>query len=359
MKIRIGIIGCGAITLHRHAPEYFTNPHCELSGFFDPIGERADQFVKAYGGIAYDSVAEMLSNPDIDAVSVCTSNDTHAAISIQALDSGKHVLCEKPMAVTLEESLQMIQAASRSGKYLMIGNNQRLMPAHLRAKQILESGQMGRVITFKTQFKHQGPEMWSSDKGAHTWFFRKNSSSFGVLGDLGIHKCDLIHWILDDVIDEVFSLSSILDKKNEKGERIEVEDNAICIFRTARGIEGSMEVSWCNYGEEENSTVLYCENGVVKIYVHPDYDIIQEMKDGSTILHKTGGVSTNNKQLKSGIIDAFIESIRNNRPPEISGEEGFKSLAVITGCIPSSSTGRWVGVNRESDVMNGHLPMNK
>ena len=345
MKIKVGIIGCGAITRIRHAPEYFSNPDCELAGFCDPVYERAEQMVKQYGGTAYGSYAEMLSDPRIDAVSVCTSNDTHAGISILALDSGKHVLCEKPMATTLDEAQQMIAAARRNGKYLMIGLNQRLMPAHIKAKQILKSGQMGRVIAFKTQFKHRGPEMWSADKGVHTWFFKKKASSFGVLGDLGIHKLDLMRWLLEDEMDEVFSHLSTLDKKDEQGNFIEVEDNALCILKTTGGITGTMEVSWCDYGEEDNSTVLYCERGVVKIYAGSEYDIILEMKDGSSVYYKTGGASTNKNQLKSGVMDAFIDSITCSCLPDISGEEGYKSLAAIIGCRTSSETGRWVKVS--------------
>ena len=155
--IKIGIIGCGKITEVRHAPEYSENPNCEIIGFYDTFTEKAEALAKQYGGKVFRSVEEMLSS-DVDAVSVCVANRFHAEISIQALKAGKHVLCEKPMATTEEDCEAMVNAAKESGKYLMIGLNQRLAKAHVKAKEILSSGEMGEVLTFETHFSHPGPE---------------------------------------------------------------------------------------------------------------------------------------------------------------------------------------------------------
>ena len=137
--IKIGIIGCGKITEVRHAPEYAENPNCELVAFFDVVKERAEAMAKQYGAKAYGSIEELLKS-DVDAVSVCVANRYHAETAIKALRAGKHVLCEKPMATTPEDCEAMVQAARESGRFLMIGQNQRLAKAHVKAREIIQSG---------------------------------------------------------------------------------------------------------------------------------------------------------------------------------------------------------------------------
>ena len=140
MSIKVGIIGCGKIAQVRHIPEYAANPDAEVYGFYDINLARAEELAQKYGGKAYASYEELLADPEIAAVSVCAANHAHAEISIAALKAGKHVLCEKPMAVTLEECEAMVAAAKESGKYLMIGQNQRLAKAHAKAKELIEQG---------------------------------------------------------------------------------------------------------------------------------------------------------------------------------------------------------------------------
>ena len=107
--LKIGIIGCGKITEVRHAPEYSENPNCEITALFDFIPERAQKIAAQYGGTVYDSIEALLAS-DVDAVSVCVANNAHASVSIQALQAGKHVLCEKPMATTAEDCRAMVEA---------------------------------------------------------------------------------------------------------------------------------------------------------------------------------------------------------------------------------------------------------
>ena len=135
----------------------------------------------------------------------------------------------------LEGARKIIEAGRKAGKILMIGHDQRLAPGHRKAKEILESGELGRVITFQTAFGHKGPEYWSENKTPATWFFDRNRSVFGASGDLGIHKIDLIRYLLGDEIEEVSSFPGTLDKKLANGELIPVNDNMICLLRTKRG----------------------------------------------------------------------------------------------------------------------------
>ena len=133
-KIRVAIIGNGSICRHRHAPEYAAHDDAEIVAFADRVPERAEYCVKKYGGKAYDKWEDVLALKDVDAVSVCTPNAFHAPITIAALQAGKHVLCEKPMATSAAEADAMIDAARTAGRFLMIGHNQRLAPLHVKAK---------------------------------------------------------------------------------------------------------------------------------------------------------------------------------------------------------------------------------
>ena len=146
--IRIGIIGCGKIAQVRHLPEYAANPHVELAGYYDLNTQRAQEMAAQYGGKVYDSYFDLLNDPSIDAVSICVENRSHAEITTYALYAGKHVLCEKPMAVTLAECESMVAAAERNGKHLMIGHNMRFDPVHRKAKELLDAGIIGDIITF-------------------------------------------------------------------------------------------------------------------------------------------------------------------------------------------------------------------
>lgn len=113
-----------------------------------------------------------MKNEEIVAISVCTPNYLHARITVAALEAGKHVLCEKPMATSLADAEKMNEAAAKSGKILMIGHNQRFVPSHQKAKQLIESGEVGKVYSFRTAFGHSGPETWSVD-GLESWFLKR------------------------------------------------------------------------------------------------------------------------------------------------------------------------------------------
>jgi predicted dehydrogenase len=248
------------------------------------------------------------------------------------------------MATNLEDARAMIDTAREFNRFLMIGHNQRLVEGHIRAKEIISSGELGRVLSFKTCFGHGGPEMWSVDKGKHTWFFKKDTASLGVLGDLGIHKADLIRWLISDEIDELSAILATRDKRNDKNELIEVEDNAICILKSNSGIIGNLNSSWTYYGHEDNSTVIYCEKGFLKIYQNPDYELVVEKKNSNEIYYKTGKMQTNGNQTNSGVIDAFVQSLVTGIKPEISGEEGFEALSIVIACLESNEKKSFVKV---------------
>jgi len=346
MQVNIGIIGCGSISRYRHAPEYAQNKNCKIVAFSDPFLNRAEELAQSYSAAAYDDYKKIINDPSIDAVSVCTPNATHASIAIEALQAGKHVLCEKPMAINTSQAKAMMEAAKKSKKILMPAHNQRLFPAHKKVKELIDSGSLGEIFTFRASFKHKGPEVWSADHGNHTWFFDKNASFVGVMADLGVHKIDLIQWFLGEQITSVVASARTFDKRGSSGELIDVEDNSIILCNTDSGKTGIIETSWTNYGKEDNSTVIYFEKGVVKLYCDPEYDLIIEGKDGSVSCHKLVGVSTNDCQISSGIIDEFVDSIVNGKPAPITAEDGYYSIAVVEACVESANQSIWKEVSK-------------
>ena len=255
--IGVGIIGCGKIAQVRHVPEYMENSEVCLKGFFDKNYERSTQLAERYGGRAYKTYEELLADSEIEAVSICVANSAHAEITIAALKAGKHVLCEKPMATNLQDCEAMVEVAKENGKYLMIDQNQRLAKAHVMAKQMLENGIIGKVVTFRTTFGHGGPETWSVDPGKNTWFFDRKNAVMGAMADLGIHKTDLIQYLLSQTVVETTAKLLTLDKRGSDGKLIGVDDNAFCIYKMSDGCVGTMTASWTYYGAEDNSTILY------------------------------------------------------------------------------------------------------
>lgn len=341
---RIGIIGCGKIAQVRHIPEYAENPYAELAGFYDLNTQRAAELAAQYGGKAYESAEAMLADPAIDAVSVCVANHAHAPITIAALKAGKHVLCEKPMATTLEECEEMVKTAHEAGKFLMIGHNQRLAKAHAVAKELIDQGMIGRIITFRTTFGHGGPETWSVDPGKNTWFFDKNKAAMGAMADLGIHKTDLIQFLTGQHVVRTTARVVTLDKKDASGQLIGVDDNAICIYEMSGGTMGTMTASWTYYGAEDNSTILYGEKGIMRIYDDPAHSIVVKLADGTEKVYDVEQIQTNDNQTKSGVIDLWMNCLETNTPPEISGEEALHAMRAVFASLESAKAGTAVDI---------------
>lgn len=334
--IKIGVIGCGKIAQVRHIPEYVDNQDCELIGLFDLNYERTSELAQKYNAKAYKTYEEMLADPEIDAVSICTNNATHAEIAIKALNAKKHVLCEKPMAITLEECEKMVEAAHQNYKFLMIGQNQRLAKAHVVARDLIASGKLGKVLTFRTTFGHGGPETWSVDPGKNTWFFDKKKAAMGAMADLGIHKTDLIQFILGSKVVKTIATLTTLDKKDGSGNLIGVDDNAICIYTMANGAIGTMTASWTYYGSEDNTTIIYATEGILRLYDDAEHSVKWIHNDGSVEYIEADQIQTNDNQTKSGVIDEFVACIKDNHEPYISGDSVLSAMRAVFASIESS-----------------------
>ncbi len=343
--IHVGIAGCGKIAQVRHMPEYAARKDVKITGLYDINLDRARALAEEYGAKAYERYEDMIADPGIGAVSICSANTAHADMAVAALEGGKHVLCEKPMAVTLEDCERMAAAAERSGKTLMIDQNQRLAAAHVKARELILAGAVGRILTFATAFRHGGPETWSIDPGAGTWFFDKKRAAMGAMADLGIHKTDLIQFLTGQTVREVSAYLGTLDKTFADGSPITVDDNAVCIYRLSGGAVGTMTASWTDYAGEDNSTVIYGTEGVLSLYRDPDHSVVLENKGGGREYYDVDRIQTNDDQTKSGAIDMFVEHLLDGTKPYISGESVLTAMRAVFAAEESARTGRTVGVN--------------
>jgi predicted dehydrogenase len=340
-KLRVGVIGCGSIAQHRHLPEYQANKNVELVAVCDSNEERANQIAEKYEVEAYTNYEDLLSSGTVDAVSVCTPNYLHAPISIAALNAGLHVLCEKPMSTSKQEAEAMIGAAKESGKKLMIAHNQRFVASHQRARQLIASGEIGKIYSFRTAFGHGGPEGWSVD-GKESWFFEKDKAFVGAMGDLGVHKTDLLRYVLGEEITEVGSFVETSAKVFA-----DVDDNAVCVLKTESGIIGTLAASWAYVSKEDNSTIIYGEKAILRLEDDPNNSLVVQYVNGDVVNYQLGKIQSNDAggQRTTHVINHFVDAVIHNQEPPVPGEEGLKSLAVILAALQSNETKQIVKVS--------------
>lgn len=191
MKTKIAIIGCGAIG-HAHADAYKQDERVEIAWVVDPLPGRAQSFAEKHGvGRAATDAAEVFQDPSVEAVSICLPNDLHAPLSMAALRAGKHVLCEKPIALTLEEALAMQAEAAKQKKELVIGVVNRYNSYVNLVKDLIAAGELGKLYHVSLSFKS-----FRSIPGLGGWFTSKKNSGGGVMIDWGIHYLDLALYAL-------------------------------------------------------------------------------------------------------------------------------------------------------------------
>jgi len=192
--MKAAVIGCGTIANAEHIPAYICNEKAEIKYFCDIIPERADNAVKKYktGKAVYD-YREILNDPELTAVSVCTPNRDHKTIAIDFLKAGKHVLCEKPVARTLTEALEMQKVQHETGCVLNIGVVNRFNAAVNAIKQRIDAGELGRIYHVYISFRAH-----RSIPGLGGAFTTREIAGGGVLIDWGVHFLDLVMYCCSD-----------------------------------------------------------------------------------------------------------------------------------------------------------------
>jgi len=212
-KLKVAIIGCGTIANSAHAPSYYNNPLAEIYYCVDIIPEKAKALAEKYHGVhAITDYKQAINDPDVDVVSVCVPNYLHAPISVDALNAGKHVLCEKPVAVNYKQALDMKEAADRNNCILNIGVVNRFNTAVNMVKDIICSGELGDIYNIYCSFR-----AYRSIPGLGGPFTTKEMSGGGVLIDWGVHFLDLIMYCIGSPELKTVSAASgtLIDKMND------------------------------------------------------------------------------------------------------------------------------------------------
>lgn len=332
----IGIIGCGQIAKIRHIPELAKSEYATLVGFYDYVPEHARAMAEQYGGRVFERYEDMLEDAAVDGVVICTSNDSHGKISVEALKRDKYVLCEKPMCMSLEEAWQVVAADEASRAFYMAAHNQRFNLAHRRAREVLRSGEMGKVLAFRCSLAHTGPEHFSINRSTSTWYLNKKSSGFGCITDLGIHKCDVISYLLEEPFVRVGAIAGTRDKRDAEGNLVDVYDNAVCVLETRSGIMGTLNLSYSNYGPMENGMVFYCQKGVLRI-LNKQECALEVIRDSGERIRYISEASP-----CSHVADTFAKAIRNGEGSPVAARESYEAMRVVSAIEESARTGGFV-----------------
>lgn len=337
-KVRAAVIGCGQIARHLHIPDYAYCPDAEIVALCDLIPAKAKALAERWAPNAaiYTDWKKMLKKEEIDCVTVALPNYLHGPVSMGALQAGCHVLVEKPMATSSAEAQRMIDAAKKAKKLLMVNQSQRKFPPHRKAKEILDSGIMGKILHVTAMFGHAGPEYWSP---TGKWFFKRKEARFGAMADLGVHKADLIRWLTGKEVAEVSAYYTRLEKKNT-----DIEDNFVSCLKFDDGTVGTLCASWTVKGMEANYTILHCANGTLRVgelpgkplvanLVNPECEIVFDVPPPATNYQESWGLD---------VSGAFVRATLGQESPYCTGEEGKRSLEVILAAEKSADTGRSV-----------------
>src|SRR5659263_163293 len=250
-KVKIGIIGCGGIANGKHMPSLKKVPDAEMVAFCDLILEKAEKAAKQFGtkdAKIYTDYKELLKDESIDVIHVCTPNRSHSFITVDALEAGKHVMCEKPMAINYAEALKMIDAVKKTGKLLTIGYQNRYRPDSQFMKKECVAGTFGEIYFAKAKAIRR--------RAVPTWgvFINEYEQGGGPLIDIGTHALDLSLWMMDNYKPKyaVGTTYHKLNKDTETGnawgdwntEKFTVEDSAFGFIVMENGATISLESSW-------------------------------------------------------------------------------------------------------------------
>ncbi len=339
-KVRIGIVGAGWAANNVHAPCYMRDPLVEIVAVSSRTREHARSFAERYGVKAwYTDYKEMLKREDIDIVDVCVPNYLHADVSIAALEAGKHVICEKPLAISVEQADEMIQAARRNGVELMYAENSLFAPALLRAKGIIDEGGIGRVLSVEAREAHSG----SHSKYA----IERRYCGGGCLIHLGCHPVGVAIWLINKPVERVYAEIGNLYHK------IEVEDFAVMFMRFRDGEAATIHANYITKGGIDDRVEIYGTEGIILAnWVKSDQVRVYSERGYSYAVEKasmtTGWANiTVNDLWDMGYINElryFVRCIAEGKKPFPNGEFGREVLKLIFAGYKSAEEKRPVNL---------------
>ncbi len=350
-KLKIAIVGTGSIS-HSHLHAYNLNPDVEVYALCDINEERVKMMGEKYGvKRLYTDEATMLRElPEIDAVSICTWNSQHAPCTIMALNAGKNVLCEKPMATCAADAIKMKEAAEKNGKLLMVGFVRRYGNDAKILKDYIDGGYFGEIYYGKATYLRRN----GSPGG---WFGDKSRSGGGPLIDLGVHVIDLTRYLMGNPLPvsvygatfhKLANRPAVKDVRkgyasSEGGPEIfDVEDLATAMIRYDNGAVVSIEAAFSlNIKEDEGKIQLFGTRAGAKL--DPSLEMYTELNGYMSNVTLDTATALDFDGLFEGEIDHFVDCIRGRADRCISpAEDGITLMKILDGIYESAATGHEV-----------------
>ncbi len=351
--IRVGMIGCGGIANGKHMPSLKKVPGVEMVAFCDIVLSRAEKAKAQYGTAdakVYENYKELLEDKSIDVVHVCTPNRSHSFITVDALEAGKHVMCEKPMAINSVEAKKMLDAANRTGKLLTIGYQTRQSAASQYLKQEAEAGTFGDIY-FARAFAVRR-------RAVPTWgvFLNEEEQGGGPLIDIGTHALDLTLWHINnynpkDCVGPTFhALNNSSDQGNDWGNwdpaKFTVEDAAFGFIVMENGATISLDATWAlNTLEAREACTMLCGTkagadmtGGVRINgirQNRKYTFTPDFSAGGAAFYE--GISNNDPAGREAY--QWIQAVRENRHATVLPEQAYVITQILEGIYTSAKTG--------------------
>ena len=336
MIVRYGLVGCGAIASH-HINGILQTENAAFAGATDVREGAAQAFCSKHGGRAFASFEEMLESPDVDAVCILTPSGLHARQAIQAVKAGKHVLVEKPLALTVDEADAVIQAADESGVKVGVVSQYRFMDSYRAVKGALDKGLLGRLVTCDATMKYyRSPDYYAKSAWRGTWAM----DGGGALMNQGIHGVDALISLAGPV-KSVYGLARTLCH------HIEVEDTAVAALEFVSGAIGYIQGTTSVYPgfprrlsfSGTKGTITMCESLITEWEIE-GMERPKELSPTGKLASGASDPMAIDAQGHLMHIKDLTEAILTGREPIVSCREARKAIALITAIYESSRTGR-------------------
>ena len=351
-KIRVAVIGCGGIS-HNHLDAYQANPDVEIYALCDINEKNLHEKAEKYGvSRLYTDKDKMLAElPEIDAVSVCTWNAAHAECTIAALNAGKHVLCEKPMALNAPQAEEMLEAAKKNDRLLMIGFVRRFGNDCKIVKDLIEHDRMGDIYYAKATYLRR--------KGCPGgWFGDKARSGGGPLIDLGVHVIDLTRYLMGNpkpVSVYGATFHKLGDRHELKGQAgyqsmsrsegvqdvFNVEDMATAMVRYDNGAVLQVEASFSlNIAHDTGTIEMFGTHGGIKL--DPELTYYGEMDGYMTDVKLAIPTALSFSGLFANEVNHFVHCVQTGEPCRNPAEDGVALMKILDAIYESARTGHEV-----------------
>lgn len=336
-KLKVGVIGGGAIAQQGHLPFYDSHKAVASIVVADPSAERLSEISGQFGKVkqVYTDYRELLSREPLDCISVCTPNYLHAELTLAAAKRGIHVLCEKPMALTLPDARRMIEACRKNQVLLMVNLTHRFFLGTRKVKALLDQGKIGTPHSMRIRYVHNGPYAgWAKSD----WFYKTNQAGGGALMDMGIHAVDICHYLFGPTLTVSASLANLT-------KQIPVEDSAMVLAEFAGGRRAFIEAGWT--GGSGFSGIEVCGS---KGSITMDFRKGLFLSTGQS--RPDGSMAFKEKQFDCDLmgggweagIQTFLKHVQAGTAPDCDGETGLAAIQVILAAYQSAKSGRRVQI---------------